>query len=164
MPPPRARTRIADLDTSDDYWLITQLLYRYGELMDRGDLDGAAELFRDARVRIAPGDDGFVDSRRLRELWRSTVILYADGTPHTSHVITNPIVDVDSERSHATARSVYTVFQQTQNAIQPIVCGRYHDRFERDDGDWRFRERDYTLVDLVGDVSGHLRIELRADA
>jgi len=43
--------------------------------------------------------------------------------------------------------------------LQPILAGRYHDRFERRSGVWWFSERRY-LVDLVGDVSHHLLTEL----
>ena len=41
-------------------------------------------------------------------------------------------------------------------APQPIVSGRYQDRFERRGGQWRFVER-RVRTDLVGDVSRHLR-------
>jgi hypothetical protein len=41
-------------------------------------------------------------------------------------------------------------------ALQPIVSGRYYDRFERHEGQWRFVER-RVQTDLVGDVSRHLR-------
>jgi hypothetical protein len=37
-----------------------------------------------------------------------------------------------------------------------IASGRYHDRFERREARWRFAER-RVRVDLVGDVSRHLR-------
>jgi hypothetical protein len=40
--------------------------------------------------------------------------------------------------------------------LQPIVSGRYYDRFERRDGQWRFVER-RVRTDLVGEVSRHLR-------
>jgi len=40
--------------------------------------------------------------------------------------------------------------------LQPIVSGRYHDRFERRDGQWRFVQR-HVRTDLLGDVSRHLR-------
>jgi hypothetical protein len=40
--------------------------------------------------------------------------------------------------------------------LQPIASGRYHDRFERHDGEWVFAERRVS-IDLVGDVSHHLR-------
>jgi hypothetical protein len=39
--------------------------------------------------------------------------------------------------------------------LQPILAGRYHDRFVRTEGVWRFSERRY-LIDLVGDVSHHM--------
>jgi hypothetical protein len=41
-------------------------------------------------------------------------------------------------------------------ALQTIVSGRYHDRFERRDGQWRFVER-RVHTELVGDLSRHLR-------
>jgi hypothetical protein len=50
------------------------------------------------------------------------------------------------------------VIQQTDDfPLQTIVTGRYHDRFERVDGRWRYCFRDYTLIDMVGDVSHHLK-------
>jgi hypothetical protein len=53
------------------------------------------------------------------------------------------------------------VFQQVPGEpLQPIIAGRYHDRFERIDGVWWFAARDYTLVDLVGDLTRHLRIDV----
>jgi hypothetical protein len=33
--------------------------------------------------------------------------------------------------------------------------GRYHDAFDRRDGAWRFVVRDYSLLDLIGDLSHH---------
>jgi len=44
--------------------------------------------------------------------------------------------------------------------LQPIITGRYRDRFARDDvGGWRFAERRF-FVDLVGDLREHLTIDL----
>jgi hypothetical protein len=55
------------------------------------------------------------------------------------------------------ARSYFTVLQALPDlALQTIANGRYHDRFERCDGQWRFAARRAT-VELVGDVSRHLR-------
>ena len=91
---------------------------------------------------------------------RSSTIRHADGTPRTKHVLSNPIVEVDEASGTASCRSYYTVLQQTDTlALQPIVAGRYHDRFRRIEGQWWFAERDYTMLDLVGDVSQHLRID-----
>ena len=52
------------------------------------------------------------------------------------------------------------VFQATPSVpLQPIVTGRYRDRFERVDGEWRFAEREMG-VEQFGDVSDHLLIDL----
>jgi hypothetical protein len=40
--------------------------------------------------------------------------------------------------------------------VQPILAGRYDDRFARADGEWRFVER-IIRPDLAGDLTGHMR-------
>jgi 3-phenylpropionate/cinnamic acid dioxygenase small subunit len=145
---------------------ICNLLYRYAELIDSGRFDEiACELFSNARLIVGPEGTPTVDAKQMLKIFERTTIRYEDGTPRTKHVITNPIVEVDEEAGAATCRSYYTVFQQTDDLpLQPVVCGRYHDRFERLDGEWRFVERDYTKVDLIGNVSQHLAYPLRPSA
>ena len=134
---------------------IANLLYRYAECIDTGDLDGAAELFRHARIRV--GAEDTIEAAQLLKIWKSLIVLHSDGTPRTKHVTTNPIIEVDEAAGTATCRSYYTVLQQTDDlGLQTIVAGRYHDRFERVDGRWRYSYRDLTLMDMVGDVSHHL--------
>ncbi|MCY1459320.1 hypothetical protein D9M71_767860 [compost metagenome] len=54
-------------------------------------------------------------------------------------------------------RSCYTVLQATDTLpLQPIASGRYFDEFERMDGVWRFSFRDYSHLDMMGDLSAHL--------
>jgi 3-phenylpropionate/cinnamic acid dioxygenase small subunit len=139
---------------------IANLLYRYAECIDAGDLTGAAALFEHARIRIGGPDtaEDTIDAAKLLGIWKSLIVLHPDGTPRTKHVTTNPIIDVDERAGTANCRSYYTVLQQTgELPLQVIVAGRYHDRFERVDGRWRFSYRDLTLIDMVGDVSHHLR-------
>lgn len=136
---------------------IANLLYRYAECIDAGDLPGAAALFEHARIRIGGPDTDTIDAARLLALWKSLIVLHPDGTPRTKHVTTNPIIEVDEDAGTASCRSYYTVLQQTDEMpLQVIVAGRYHDRFERVDGRWRFSYRDLTLIDMVGDISRHL--------
>jgi len=138
---------------------IANLLYRYAECIDTGDLAGAAELFAHARIRVGGPDPSHdtVDANRLLGIWKSLIRLYPDGTPRTKHVVSNPIIHVDEPAGTADCRSYYTVLQQTDELpLQTIVTGRYHDRFERVDGQWRYCYRDLTLIDMVGDVSHHL--------
>ena len=137
---------------------ISNLLYSYTERFDLGDQEGAAELFKHAKVII--GQDGeSVDYQGLLEIWRSLVIIdEKTGTPRTKHTCTNAIIEVDEANNIATARSYYVVYQQTETLpLQPIVAGRYHDKFELVDNQWRFSERDYRMMEMVGDTSQHLR-------
>jgi 3-phenylpropionate/cinnamic acid dioxygenase small subunit len=136
---------------------IANLLYRYAECMDSGDLAGAASLFEHARLRVGGGGDGTIDAATMLGFWKAAVKLYPDGTPRTKHVVTNPIIDVDDDAGTASCRSYYTVLQQTDDLpLQAIVTGRYHDEFQRVAGRWRYSFRDYTLIDMIGDVSHHL--------
>jgi SnoaL-like domain len=71
--------------------------------------------------------------------------------------VLNPIVDVDSDATAAT-RSTFCVVQDTETVpIQPIVVGRYYDRFGHDDGGWYFTERKVE-IQMIGDVSAHLMV------
>jgi len=135
---------------------VANLLGRYAEAIDAGQLEQAAKLFTHARVKI--GDGSELDSAALLALWRSLIIIYPDGTPRTKHVITNLIVDLEETKGTATVRSYYTVFQKTEDSPLQVVCaGRYLDEFERVDDAWRWAYRDYSLCDLRGDLSRHLR-------
>jgi 3-phenylpropionate/cinnamic acid dioxygenase small subunit len=150
-----------DKGNEADATAITNLLFRYAELMDLGDFAGAAQLFAHARIKVGIGEAGYVDAAGIQKIWEEGVIRYEDGTPRTKHVTTNVIVEFAGDGTTATARSYYTVFQQVAGTpLQPIVAGRYHDRFALVDGAWHWTERDYTLMDLVGDLSRHLRMEL----
>ena len=138
---------------------ITNLLHRYAELIDSGDLEGAAQLFAEARL-VVGGGTVLEGAGPVLKLWRSSIRIHDDGTPRTKHVITNPIIEVDQEAGRATCRSYYTVLQSTPTLpLQPSAAGRYHDEFVCVDDVWRFACRDYTLFDHAGDLSQHLLFE-----
>jgi 3-phenylpropionate/cinnamic acid dioxygenase small subunit len=147
----------------DDAREIENLLYAYAERIDAGDLDGVADLFRHGRicgVEDGPPETVFEGRDRVRAMYEMSTRLYEDGTPKTKHVTTNAQVRVDGDT--AGARSYYTVFQATAELpLQPIISGRYRDTFQRLDGVWWFATR-VMLVDLVGDLSAHLKYQLRA--
>lgn len=139
---------------------ITNLLYRYAECIDTGDLEGAAALFRHARVKVLSAGDALGEAGLLA-MWRQSIILYPDGTPRTKHVVTNPILEIDEDAGSATCRSYYTVVQGVEgHPLQIVASGRYHDVFERVDGTWRYCERDYSLLDALGDLTRHLDASL----
>jgi uncharacterized protein (TIGR02246 family) len=133
---------------------VENLIARYAELVDDGDFEGLGVLLADATFI---GSGAPVRGREaIAQNFRDTLIVYADGTPRTQHVTTNVAVEVDEEAGTATARSCVTVLQALPELpLQPIAAGRYQDRFERRDGQWRFTER-RVRIRLVGDVSHHL--------
>ena len=169
----------ASLEPTDEQQ-IENLIYELATARDRADWDGAARLFQDATfttfypakypgVGNAPED---VHSRepgthgaqtgfeRTRHLFESTTKVHEGGLPFTLYLVANVIVDVESNRRTARARSYYVVFQSRlpDLALQPISAGRYHDRFVRDGAVWHFAER-VIHADLSGDLRHHLAMD-----
>jgi 3-phenylpropionate/cinnamic acid dioxygenase small subunit len=131
---------------------IRGLVHAYAELLDEGNLDGVAALFEHATWRPAGREFVATGAAEARKMY-DPVILY-DGTPRTKHVISNVTIEIDGHR--ARARSYFTVMQAVPGfALQPILCGRYHDEFEKVGGEWRFTDR-LISPDLVGDLSHHM--------
>lgn len=140
----------------DDRAALTDLLYRYAELIDAADFAGLRTLF--ARCRMLLTDEHVMAGPAFVDLLERTLVRYEDGTLRTKHVITNPIVEVENEGVAAILRSYYTVLQQAPGrGIETIAAGRYVDRFERIQQQWWFVERDYRGLDFVGDLSRHQR-------
>jgi len=142
-------------DLLSSYRAIENLIATYAELVDDGDFAGVGILLADATFT---GSVGSVSGRdAIEKMLRDTLIVYDDGTPRTKHVTTNVAIEVDENAGTAVSRSYFTALQALPDlTLQPIVSGRYQDRFERRDGQWRFVER-RVRTDLVGDVSRHLR-------
>ena len=135
---------------------IENLIYRYAELIDAGDLSAVAGLFRDASI-VAPDGSTRSGHEAVLEMYRASTRIYPDsGTPCTRHVTSNVALEVDAESGTARAASYFTVFQALPDfPLQPIICGRYVDRFVKQSGTWQFQRREMH-PDLFGDLSRHL--------
>ncbi|MGH9092546.1 MAG: nuclear transport factor 2 family protein [Acidimicrobiales bacterium] len=146
---------------------VTALVYAYAERIDAGDFAGLADLFADAELTFEGSHDVHRGAAEVLALYEASTRRYPDGTPRTKHVTTNVVVDVDhggaaaTAAATATARSYFTVLQAVpgQLALQPVVAGRYRDRFARGPGGWHFSHR-HICVDLVGDLGHHLLFHL----
>lgn len=136
---------------------IENLIYRYAELIDAGDLQGVAELFRHAEIVSSANNMKRNGYDEVLQMYQLSARLYAPtGTPLTKHLTTNVIIELDPGAQAAGARSYYTVIQATDSfPLQPIISGRYKDRFSKVGGEWRFASREM-FVDLIGDCSAHL--------
>ncbi|KAB7755433.1 nuclear transport factor 2 family protein [Mycolicibacterium mucogenicum] len=143
------------LQDAADKLEITELLYRYAELIDAGDFDGVGKLLGRGNFM------GVAGAEAIAALFAKTTRRFPEhgNTPRTRHLVLNPIVELDGDT--ARARSTFCVVQQTDTVpLQPIVVGRYADVFARDEAGWHFTER-VADVQMVGDVSDHLTISLQ---
>ena len=146
--------------TTEDKLAITELLYRYAELIDAGDFDGVGHLL--ARATFAGTRSASTSgAETIAKLFAMTTRRFPDhdNTPRTRHLVLNPIVDIDDRT--ATARSTFCVIQNTETVpLQPIVVGRYFDSFSCDDDGWYFTARKVD-VEMIGDISAHLMFDPR---
>ncbi len=141
--------------TADDYFSIQNLVYVYCHRIDRGDFAGLGELFAHAVILVPASAQQVKGAAAVHDMYARFTRRYADGTPKTAHVTSNLIIEAEGADA-ARAQSYFTVHQATDALpMQPIIGGRYFDRFARVDGRWRFSERRIE-IDLTGNLSEHL--------
>lgn len=147
----------------DSYRQIENLIYTYAERIDAGDLEGVSALFAHADFVGPDGKVAATGAEEFLAIQQKAVKIYPEtGTPCTKHVTTNVLIEVDESSGFATAKSYFTVLQSTAELpLQPIIAGRYIDRFECFEGRWRFRQRQ-TIPELIGDLSKHLLYDLKS--
>lgn len=135
--------------------------------MDAGDFEGVGSLFADGILADERGRSLAAGAEAVAAFYAAGTQRH-DGSPRTKHLVLNTVLEVDDDDGAIVARSSYVVLQAVEGLpLQPIVTGRYVDRFvpSGDDGDdddgsgWRFAERRF-VVDLVGELGHHLNFEL----
>jgi hypothetical protein len=135
---------------------IRNLLGTYNERMDLADHDGVGALFgADGVLATEDGTELARGASAIAAFYRGMVKLH-DGAQRTKHIVANTVLEQDgADVIHA--RSSFVVLQATDALpLQPIIAGRYGDRFERaGDGSWRWMERRF-VAELVGHLSQHL--------
>ena len=91
-----------------DHVAVANLLYRYAELVDLGDFEGVGQLLAHAEVTVEGLDFVQRGADTVTAVLSGWTRRYADGTPRTRHVLTNPIIEVDEAAGTATIRSSFT--------------------------------------------------------
>ncbi|HVX31538.1 MAG TPA: nuclear transport factor 2 family protein [Solirubrobacterales bacterium] len=140
---------------------IRALTYEYTFRLDRGDFSGVAELLASGQLRMAAKgmDDAPIRGAAAIEAFYAGQVVTYDGDPRTRHLITNHVVEVDAEAGSAGGECYFTVLQAVpRQPIGTVVCGRYHDRFELADEEWRFVEK-VIQVDYLGAIGEHFAID-----
>ena len=157
---PRAWADPVSVGEWSSYHAITTLMFRYAEYVDAADFEGIGALFAHGEMTTRGMKGAIVGADAVRDLYVHSNKVHENGTLLTRHLTTNVVVDIDEGHNRAESRSTFVVFQATPTVpLQPIVTGRYRDRFARIDGDWWFAQREMD-VGQIGNVSDHLLIDL----
>jgi hypothetical protein len=127
----------------------------YCYAVDRGDLDGFANLFANSSFEVIGDPGGPMHGSEAVRRMLDNVTLY-DGKPNTKHVMSNVQIEIDEQGQRAVAQCYITVFQAVPPdfPLQAIFMGHYTDSFDNADGQWRFSSRRIS-PDLIGDLSQH---------
>jgi hypothetical protein len=139
---------------------VRNLLGRYCERLDAGDVAGVGALFAHGRLTTEDGIVLATGAGEVADFYRRGTRLH-EGSPRTKHLVVDTVLDPSPDGASIVARSSYVVLQAIdgQLALQPIIAGRYVDSFDRADDGWTWSERQFA-VDLTGDLSHHLAYRL----
>jgi SnoaL-like domain len=126
--------RITRLDRLLDRQDITDCLTRFCRGMDRFDRDLFVSAFH-PDAEIAAGD--FVGGPADLYKWART--MHEQGQIATQHNLLNSTCDIDGDTAHS--ESYYLFAARNLDESNWIAGGRYFDRLERRDGQWRITVR-----------------------
>ena len=116
-----------------DRQAILDCIYRYARGIDRDDL----ELVSSAYHADARDDHGFfVGTGQDMAKW---VFARHRESPASQHHITNHVVEIDGDSAHA--ETYFLAINRASNGTASLATGRYVDRFERRQGEWRIAAR-----------------------
>ena len=146
-------------------FVIEEIIFRYAELLDSGNLEGLSALFARGAIKPAVGEP-VKGAEEVFGLYASVVKFYdaeenlvpyerGQCTPRTRHVTTNLIFEFDNAVKQATVRSVFTVYQTLAGRNEIVAGGRYVDKFVRTLQGWHIDQREI-IIENAGDMSRHL--------
>jgi hypothetical protein len=132
---------VADLTTEvavlRDWKQIHDVYHRYMWGFDRRDLDVAGSAFwPDAEINYAQGTYAGAHRFLVDHFAGHNSI-----TSNSRHLITPQSIDIDGDTAHVDA--YVTEFSTLRNGRSRIVGGRYVDRLDRRDGEWRIAVREF---------------------
>lgn len=149
--------RIGELESKvaylSDRQQIHDLYLRYMRSFDRNDVDLMRSAFwPEAQINYGSQSNTF-DEFVTRHLNQHTAELAAWG-----HLITNETVDIDGDAAHIETYVTALWVPKDEKSFaygRPIVGGRYIDRVDRRNGEWRIAVREFVP---------HFQIKADADA
>lgn len=128
--------------SASDITEIEQVLYRYCFAVDKGTPDEVAALFAETAVLIPnyTGEAPVKGRAAIREWYVNYQKNTRGAVDHLRHVVSNPSIQVSGDEASAEC-------YLTANAVSKAsgkaswTAGSYKDRLIKQDGVWRFSER-----------------------
>lgn len=129
-----ASDRDARIDAMLDREAIRDALSRFSRGMDRFDREAYLSAFHDdAEMAAGP----FVGS--ARDCWEWAVPMHEEGQLLTHHSLLNITIDLDGDTAHTETYYMFVARNRDESVV--LAGGRYVDRFEKRNGDWRIALR-----------------------
>jgi hypothetical protein len=134
------RDSLSHMDHVQDHLAIEQLLYRYARGIDRCDEAALTSIWwPSARADYGNGE---VDALE----WSASVLPALSAMLRTQHFLGNILIELKGDAAAVeTYCRAYHELESEDGRIEMEVGGRYLDRFERRDGEWRIAHRRYVL-------------------
>jgi len=146
--------KVENIQNYIDELQIQRLLAIYVHNLDDGKFAENAELFQHSEFIVL--SDTAQGREEVEQFLIHGVQRHEDGTPRTSHNVSNALIDISPAGNTATSVSYFTVHQELDGfSLQPICTGRYFDSFEKHDGQWRFTSRN-VVPRLMGNLQFHV--------
>lgn len=125
---------------------IRRCTIRWARGMDRHDNELLASAYHDDATDdhgefVGPSADFITYAEKRHGSWRNH-----------QHYIINQSIELDGDVAHSEAY-YFAVFQRTDDTTTDFSVGRYLDRFERRDGEWKIAHR-LCLLDWIGELPG----------
>jgi 3-phenylpropionate/cinnamic acid dioxygenase small subunit len=147
-------------------YAIEDVLFRYAEAVDTGDLEALGDVLHGC-VMVLPDGRRLQGGAAIAAHYESIIIFYDEAenpvtycrracTPRTRHVTTNLLFAFSKAVDSADVRSYFTAYQTLGQQTEIVAGGRYHDHFDFTTSGWQMTER-RILVDNLGDMSRHLK-------
>ena len=136
----------ADLQRLLDERDILRCVTRYARGIDRHDADLIESAFHPDSLDHHGGD-----TRNPEDLAQWGNELHATHTRRHSHFLANSTIEIDRDVAHSETYVLFALWRR-HDAVVDISGGRYVDRLERREGEWRIVER-VVVVDWTAETA-----------
>src|SRR5947208_9832599 len=106
------RSHPCEVPMSADHWEITNLIARYAELLNLGQIDELGELFRHGRISSTTSDDVYEGTEAVIGMYRKSVA-FPEKLPDTLLFTSNLQLDIDGDS--ASGKAYFLGMHQTPN-------------------------------------------------